>query len=70
MGAGVAVQSVWTPLGLSASYCRQGDWRSAGSGKIVPDLAREFAGRKGAGAGEGRTLRPTSCTLHSGSPAP
>lgn len=42
---------VSVPLGLSANHCRRGDWRSAGSGKIVQDLPGEFAGRKRGGSG-------------------
>lgn len=37
-----------------------GGWRSAASGKIVPDLAGEFAERKGAGATKPSTQRPAA----------
>lgn len=37
-----------------------GGWRSAASGKIVPDLAGEFAGRKGAGATKPSTQSPAA----------
>lgn len=51
VNVGVAAQTeVWVPCGLLAKHCKSGDWRSEGSGKIVQDLAGEFAGRKGGGS--------------------